>query len=282
MSNPYVITMPDVQAGTAFLWPHLLAPKDGDLMLVDANGLPVTPGASQWTADIKNQFIQVGQQFWDGANVETCIFAGTAGNGAEPTWPVPPSFYPLVDITTATTVDGGVKWVALGPPYSAGGTEGTAEVTIETKEQPILIDQSTMTLDVFMTGQDAMISVTLKESALRKVMYAMPGGLLSTGTDAGLPAGAQDFEDLAFGGLQPPGTIFPGVGWCCGLIAPRRGFSHPGKYLVVCLYNSYTKGPFKVAVGRDKQSIYKVDFIGMGQPGFRTLGNQLVQVYRQV
>jgi hypothetical protein len=281
MANPYVITMPDVQAGTAFLWPHLLAPADGQIMLVDANGLPVTPSASQWTANIKGNPIQVGQQFWDGANVETCIFAGTAGSGSEPTWPVPPSFFPLVNVTTATTVDGTVKWCALGPPYSAGGTEGTAEVTIETKEQPILIDQSTMTLDVFMTGQDAMISVTLKESAMRKVMYAMPGGIFSSGTNVGLPAGAQTYEELAFGGLQPPGTIFPGVGWCVGLIAPRRGFSAPGKYIYVVLYNAYTKGPFKIAMGRDKQSIYKVDFIGMGQPGFRTLGSQLCQVVRQ-
>ena len=277
-NSTYTLTMPDLHSGPAYVWPVVLAPADGSRMLVDTNGNPQNPASSQWTASIKGNAISLGQQFWDGANIEVAVQAGTAGSGAEPTWSTSP--YPVNSMSSATTADNTVKWVNLGTPYAAGSTEGEATVTFDTKTKDIEVDQETGIVDAIMTAQTATINVKLKESSLLKIWYSIPGGLYSSGTDTGLPAGAQTYEEFDFGGYELPNLLFPSVGFTAALISPRRGYSSPGKYNVATLYNCYPKSVLKWGATRSKETVYELTLQGM-ENVWRTRGKRIGQFFRQ-
>jgi hypothetical protein len=278
-NQTYTITMPDLHQGPVFFWPVVLPPTDGARMLVDANGSPQNPVSSQWTANIKSNAINFGQAFWDGTNIQICSTPGTAGSGAEPTWSTLP--YPTGPQSTALTTDGTAVFTNVGPPYSLGGTDDKAEasVSFSSKVEDVMIDQETAMVDAILVSQAASFSITLKESLLRKVWYGMPGALFSTGTDSGLPSGVQAYEQLDFGGMELPNLLAPTVGLPCALITPRRGFQN--RYIVACLYNAVPKAAFKIGVGRDKQSLWKLELDGMAQP-WRTRGKRVGQIYRQL
>ena len=273
-NQPYTVTMPDVQCGPAFVWPLLLAPADGSRMLVDTNGNPTNPAATTWAATTA---YSLGQNVWDGTNIQICVIAGTSG-GTAPAWSTSP--YPANLRASALTTDNTVTWICMGTPYSIGGTEGAAEFTVDTKIDDVMIDQNPAIVDAIMTAEAASISVSLKESSLRKVFYAMPGALYTSGTDTGLPANAQNYEQLDYGGLTLPSTLAPSVGFCMGIISPRRGYTSPGKFNIAVLYNAFSKGPLKIGYTRSKEAIYKVDFVGMANI-WRTSGKQLCQYFRQ-
>jgi hypothetical protein len=272
----YSITIPDMHQGPGFFWPVLLAPADGARMLVDGSGNPINPAATSWAS--ATPYV-AGQQVWDGTNIEVCVLGGTSGSTA-PSWSTTP--YPASSLSSAAVAEGSGKptWACIGPPYSAGATDGAAEFTATSKLEEVSIDQETGVVDAIMTAQSAELDVTFKESSLRKIWYAIAGGLFSSGTDTALPTGAQAYEQLDFGGLELPNTLAPGVGWCCGIISPRRGYSSPGKYMVAVLYNAYPKAALKLPFTKAKESMYKVTFAGMAQI-WRTQGKRIAQFYRQ-
>ena len=278
-NSTYVITVPDIHQGPGFFYPVVLAPFDGARFLIDAYGQPQNPASSQWTASVKGLVIPLGFSFWDGANIEICTTAGTAGSGAEPTWSVLP--YPANAKTSAQTTDNTVVWTNVGTPTAAGATDpANAEVSIDTKTEAVMIDQNTAQVDEIMVAQAASMILTLKESSMRKIWWGTPGGIYTSGTDTGLPAGAQTYEELTFGGLQLPNTLAPSVGIACALVSPRRGFASPQKFMVTCFYNAVPKGAWKIGYSRSKESLWKLELHAMAQI-FRTTGNQLVQMYRQ-
>lgn len=161
-----------------------------------------------------------------------------------------------------------------GSPLAMGSSEGAATFHMEAKIEEISIDQETAPVDAVMTAESAYMEVTLKESALMKVAASLAHATYSSGTDSGLPAGAQNFEEITVGGLiQIPQAAL-------ALVSPRRGFSSPGKFMVACLYNAYAKDPFQIGFTRAKEAVYKVRFEGLAVLS-RTQGDRVAQFYRQ-
>jgi len=162
-----------------------------------------------------------------------------------------------------------------GAPLAMGSSDGAATFHMEAKIEEIAIDQQTAPVDAVMTAESAYLEVTLKESALAKIAAGLGQASYSTGTDTGLPAGAQNYEEITVGGLVkiPQAAV--------ALISPRRGFSSPGKFMVACLYNAYAKDPFQIGFTRSKEATYKVRFDGLAVLG-RAPGDQVAQFYRQI
>lgn len=162
-----------------------------------------------------------------------------------------------------------------GSPLAMGSTDGAATFHLEAKIEEVVIDQQTAPVDAVMTAESAYLEVTLKESALNKIAASLAQASFTSGTDAGLPAGAQNYEEITVGGLVkiPQAAV--------ALVSPRRGFSLPGKFMVACLYNAYARDPFQIGFTRSKEATYKVRFEGLAVLS-RSPGDQVAQFYRQV
>ncbi len=172
----------------------------------------------------------------------------------------------LIDATGNPTV---------GTPTPMGASEGPAIFHAEAKMDEIMIDQEPAPVDAVMTAESAYLEVTLKESSLIKVSKALPHATFSSGTDAGLPATVQAYEQITVGGL----VVVPQV--AVALISPRRPYTSPGKFFVACLYNAIAKDPFQIGFTRAKESVYKVRFDGLAVLT-RTVGDRVAQWYRQI
>ncbi len=161
-----------------------------------------------------------------------------------------------------------------GSPIVMGASEGVAKFQFKARLEAVQIDQETAPVDVIMTAEDAFIELTLKESSLAKVLKMLEHATYSSGTDTGLPAGAQTYEEITVGGLVTLPTA------PVALISPRRGTSNPTKYLVVCLYKAYGFAELDLSFTRTKESVYKVQFNGLADLA-RTAGDRVAQFYRQ-
>jgi hypothetical protein len=161
-----------------------------------------------------------------------------------------------------------------GSPVPMGASDGAATFHMEAKIEEVAIDQETAPVDALMTAESAYMEVTLKESALAKIAASLAHATYSSGTDSGLPAGAQSFEEITVGGLVtlPQAAI--------ALVSPRRGFASPGKFVVACLYNAYAKNAFQIGYTRTKEATYKVRFEGLAVLS-RNIGDRVAQFYRQ-
>jgi hypothetical protein len=170
----------------------------------------------------------------------------------------------VIDATGAPTA---------GSPVFAGATEGAATLALAPKVEEITADQVSGPIDVVMTGEAASFEVTLKESDLAKLQYYIAHGTYATGTDASLPAGSQDFEEISFGGtLAIPKTSV-------AVISPRRDTA--SKYVVSQLYQAYQAEAIQLPFQRGKETTYKVKFAGLADPA-RAVGDQVGKIFRQV
>src|SRR5437868_2104915 len=88
-----------------------------------------------------------------------------------------------------------------GTPLPMGASEGAATFHMEAKIEEISIDQETAPVDAVMTAESAYLEVTLKESSLSKISKALAHAAYATGSDSGLPSGAQAYEEITVGGL---------------------------------------------------------------------------------
>jgi hypothetical protein len=159
-----------------------------------------------------------------------------------------------------------------GTPIFAGATEGAATVLLAPKLDPITADQVAAPIDVVMTGEAASIEVTLKESDLAKLKNFVAHGSYTTGTDTGLPSGAQAYEEIAFGGtMSIPKTSV-------AVISPRRDAA--SKFVVSQLYSAYQAEAIQLPFQRGKETTYKVKFEGLADPA-RSAGDQVGKIYRQ-
>ena len=104
-------------------------------------------------------------------------------------------------------------------------------VAVGPKLEQIMSDQVAAPIDVVMTGEAESIEVTMKQSDLANLQHFIVNGLFSTGTDSGLPAGSQTYEEISFGGvIAIPKTSV-------AVISSRRDVA--GKYVVSQLYQAY-------------------------------------------
>ena len=159
-----------------------------------------------------------------------------------------------------------------GSPIDAGATEGATTLALGPKLDTIEADQFDAPIDVVMTGEVDSIEVTLKESDLAKLRYFVQHGTYSSGTDAGLPAGRQAYEELSFGGvIAVPKTSV-------AVISPRRDVVE--KFVVSQLYSAYQAEAVQLPFSRGKETTYKVKFQGLAITT-RASGDQVGKIYRQ-
>lgn len=159
-----------------------------------------------------------------------------------------------------------------GTPVFAGATEGAATLVLAPKLETIDADQVGAPIDVAMTAEAASIEVVLKESDLAKLKYFIVHGTYTTGTDTSLPAGAQAFEEISFGGvIAIPKTSV-------AVISPRRDAA--SKHVVSQLYKAYQAEAVQLPFQRGKETTYKVKFDGLADPA-RATGDQVGKIYRQ-
>jgi hypothetical protein len=169
----------------------------------------------------------------------------------------------LIDATGAPTA---------GSPVFAGATEGAATVVLAPKLEQVGADQVAGPIDVVMTGEAASIEVTLKESDLAKLKHFIVHGSFASGTDTGLPQGAQNYEEISFGGVMAvPKTSV-------AVISPRRDAA--SKFVVSQLYQAYQAEAVQLPFQRGKETTYKVKFEGLADPA-RAAGDQVGKIYRQ-
>jgi hypothetical protein len=159
-----------------------------------------------------------------------------------------------------------------GSPIFAGATEGAATVLLSPKLETISADQVAAPIDVVMTAEGASIEVTLKESDLAKLKNFIVNGAFTTGTDTGLPAGAQEYEEISFGGALaiPKSSV--------AVISPRRDAA--SKFVVSQLYQAYQAEAVQLPFQRGKETTYKVKFEALADAS-RTAGDQVGKIYRQ-
>ena len=159
-----------------------------------------------------------------------------------------------------------------GTPIFAGATEGAATVLLAPKLDAITADQVAAPIDVVMTGEAASIEVTLKESDLAKLKNFVANGAFTTGTDTGLPSGAQTYEEISFGGTMAiPKTSV-------AVISPRRDVTN--KFVISQLYSAYQAEALQLPFQRGKETTYKVKFEGLADAS-RAAGDQVGKIYRQ-
>lgn len=161
-----------------------------------------------------------------------------------------------------------------GSPRHVGGTDGAMTIAVSPKFEEMGIDQETDAVDVIMTAQASEIDVTMKELTFYNLRDSLGVGIYASGTDTGLPAGAQQYEELSYGGLMSVPKF------CVAVIAQRR--DAPGKFVVSVLYNAYAAGPgFKLDIEKGKPTLIKQKFKGLAISS-RAAGDKTGKIYRQV
>jgi len=162
-----------------------------------------------------------------------------------------------------------------GSPFGMGPGDGHATFHASAKEELIQADQVTAPIDKVMTAESAYVEFSLKSSAFTKLVKFLGHATYAAGTDAGLPAGAQVYEQLTFGGLIAYSSR--GV----AVISPIRGYSSPGKFEVAVLYSTKGVSILERQYTRTKEVIVKGRFDGLAITT-RTSGDQVGSVYRQI
>ena len=160
-----------------------------------------------------------------------------------------------------------------GSPIFLGGSDGAMKITMKRTQEEIKIDQKYAPVDVALTAEEADIQCTLKQSQLASITNVF-GPTYSSGTDAGLPPGAQNFQKIVMGGQ----IAFPQAP--VAVISPRRGFSNPGKYFVFCLYNAYSIAQLSLSFAREKEMMWDCHFKGLAITS-RAWPDDLCQLYLQ-
>lgn len=159
-----------------------------------------------------------------------------------------------------------------GSPLYGGAIEGATTFNPSAEIVRIEADQISAPIDHIMTGEEGSIEVEMKESDLAKLRQYMQHGTYATGTDAGLPAGKQNYEEITFGG------IIPMPKYSVAVVSPRRDAS--GKFVVGQLYQAVQMEAIKLAFTRKKETTYKVKFDGEAVTT-RPVGDQVGKLFRQ-
>jgi len=252
-----------IHQGPGWVYLNVCAPASGRRHIIGADGAPSQPA---WAPA---QTVTTGQMIVDSnGNIQECTTPGTTSANAPGSWG---------NTVGAATSDGSsVVWTcaALAPAYLfAGALEGVTDLDIGAKVEETTADQETLPIDAVMTGEVDSIAVTLKESDCAKLQILIPHGTYATGTDTSLPAGAQVYEEIAFGGLK---TV-PKFGVL--LISKRK--DQASKFVVSQIYRAYQKETIKLPFQREKETTYKITFQAIADLN-RPVGDRGGKIYRQV
>jgi hypothetical protein len=141
-----------------------------------------------------------------------------------------------------------------GSPVFVGTTEGAPTILVTPKLERVLADQAVGPIDVVMTGEAAVIEVTLKESDLTKLRQLLFARL----------------RDLFVHGTISKRSI--------AVIFPRRDAA--GKFVVCQLYRAYLAEAVPLRFQRGKETAYRVKFVAVPDLS-RPAGDQIGNMYRQ-
>lgn len=198
-------------------------------------------------------------------NIQQATIPGTTGS-TTPTWST---------LYGGITIDGSAQWQCYGPTLQSGAVEGALTFQAQGKILPVTADQYTAPIGARLTEETAKLSGTLRELQMTIVTRALPNTSYVSGTDPNLPAGAQLFDQVTFGGL----LIIPLP--CVVILSPRPTYANPYRYIGATLYKAVPESPGEIPFTLHKFSDYKVDWTGLSVPT-RPAGDQIGQIYRQL
>jgi hypothetical protein len=98
----------------------------------------------------------------------------------------------------------------------------------------------------------------LAQTDLNLMAYAVPQGQYTSGTDALLPAGGQDYTMATFGGLNSPRMPSPSI----VVAMPKKSTVTPTKCIVFTLYKGCSTGEISPVFVQGKETGYKMTFKG--------------------
>lgn len=263
-SLPSAINPNYIHQGPGNLWFNVPVPATGARIVLAANGSPAT--GAIWVASTT---YLAGQQIVDAAgNLQRAISSGVSGTLA-------PTFVETIGGTVTEASPGTVTWecISLGAPYYAGAVEGAITNIFAPKIEGITADQVVGPVDAVIVSATSEIEVEMKESDMLNMANWFAGGIYGAGTDALQPTGAQNYQQLSFGGLIAIPKLSMAV------ISPRRNAQ--GKFLVSQLYKAYQAEQVSLPVQREKQTMVKIKFAGLFD-STRPQGDQAGSIWMQV
>ncbi|MGH9354200.1 MAG: hypothetical protein ACRD2G_18890 [Terriglobia bacterium] len=160
---------------------------------------------------------------------------------------------------------------ATGPLF-AGAVYGAATIAWSPKIEALSADQVAAPIDARLTAEEQSIEAEVMETDYAKLRAYLANGIFATGTDPGLPAGVQNYEEISFGGLMEVPRM------SIAIVSPR--IDAPGKFVVSQLYCAYQAQSLSMPFSREKATSVKVKFSGLADPS-RPAGDQVGKVYRQ-
>lgn len=157
-------------------------------------------------------------------------------------------------------------------PLFAGAVSGATTLVWTPKLEALSADQVAAPIDVRLTAEEQSVEAEIMETDYAKLRAYLANGIFAAGTDSGLPAGLQSYEEISFGGLLPVPRM------SVAIISPR--LEAPGKFVVSQLYSAYQAQALSMPFSREKPTTVKVKFSGLADPS-RPTGDQVGKVYRQ-
>ncbi|MGH9377161.1 MAG: hypothetical protein ACRD1I_00045 [Terriglobia bacterium] len=157
-------------------------------------------------------------------------------------------------------------------PLFAGAVSGATTIAWAPKIEALSADQVAAPIDARLTAEEQSIEAEVMETDYAKLRAYLANGVFAAGTDPGLPAGAQNYEEISFGGLMAVPRM------SVAIVSPR--IEAPGKFVVSQLYCAYQAQSLSMPFSREKVTSVKVKFSGLADPS-RPAGDQVGKVYRQ-
>lgn len=245
--------------GTAPTWPLIVGQT-----VVDG-GVTWSMAGPSWvwaatTATVLDQQVRDSNN-----NIQQVVVQGTT-SGTTPTWST---------VYGGITQDGTTEWQNYGPTLASGAAEGAMTFEAAGKLLEISADQYTAPIGQRLIGETAKVTGTLRELNMQVITRALPNANYATGSDPNLPAGAQTYEEVTFGGL----VIVPL--FCIVILSPRPNFVNPVRYASATLYKAAPAGTGSWPFSLKKISDYKVDWMGNAITS-RPSGDQIGKLERQI
>lgn len=301
-----------IHQGPGSIWLGCAVPASGFRLLIDASGIPTTEGLnppaapalssvpggslSAVTYYIVITYLNALGETLPSPEGNLAVAAGNLLVVASPSAAGNATSYNVY----ASTVSGGEKlqnpsllrlgesWTQPGtglitggaaPPATstagprfAGAASGATTIVWTPKIETLSADQVPAPIDARMTAEEQSLEAEMMETDYMKLRAYIANGIFASGSDPGLPPGAQGYEEISFGGLMQVPRLSVAV------VSPR--IDAPGKFVVSQLYSAYQAQALTMAFSREKPTTVKVKFNGLADPS-RPVGDQVGKIYRQ-
>ncbi|MGH9406339.1 MAG: hypothetical protein ACRD3D_10960 [Terriglobia bacterium] len=301
----------NIHQGPGSLWLGPAVPVTGARMLIDVNGSPVAPALSAPTPALSfaaggalpgttyyvtitylnalgeslpsvevsltvpaGNFLAVDSPAASGNATAFNVYASSA-SGAERLQNASPTALGQEWIMPAAGLSSTGRVAPLSNsagPVFGGAVSGATTIVWTPKIEALTADQVAAPIDARLTGEEQSIEAEIMETDYARFRAYLANGLYSSGTDGGLPAGLQSYEEISFGGL----TQIPRMS--VAIVSPR--IDAPGKFVVSQLYCGYQALALSMPFSREKATTVKVKFSGLADPA-RPAGDQVGKIYRQ-